>query len=133
MADDEKFIYDLESRDRSVKQPKMFYSGDAWVGQPYIAILEEDIAIVGDKTNVMTVNPTFGVLLGGRVSLSCMPDQLSFAGGYWRLDPRHLSTLPSTTPTPIPLLVKSTPLLLKAKDDLKGALGFLEAHSDLKV
>jgi hypothetical protein len=130
MADD-KLIHDLEAMDRGIKQPKATYAGDVYVGQPYVLVSEEDIALVGDKKNVVSVSPEFGILLGGKVSLSCMPAELAFGGGYWRLDPRHLSTLPSTTPTPLPLLTKAVPALLKAKKDIGGILKFLEGKSDI--
>ncbi len=60
-----------------------------------------------------------------------MPGQISIAGGYWRLNPMLLSCVPSTTPTPIPVLIRSTPELLQAKDAIGQALAFLMANSDL--
>jgi hypothetical protein len=126
--DNQRLIHDLETRqDPEAKQPKILYAGDQYDGQPYVVVTEEDIAIVGDKRSVIAVNPDFGILLGGRVSLSCMPDELMFGGGYWRLDPRHLSTVPSTTPTPIPLLVKSIPPLLNARSDISKSLDFMNS------
>ena len=60
-----------------------------------------------------------------------MPDQISIGGGFWRLNPLLLSCVPSTTPTPVPMLVKSTPELLQAKDTVGQAHDFLMANSDI--
>lgn len=125
--DNRRLIHDLENRkDPSAKQPKIIYAGDQYDGQPFLIVSEEDIALVGDKKNVISVNPTFGVLLGGRVSISSLPDQTSYGGGFWRVNPLVLSTVPSTTPTPVPWLVKDTPELLKAKKDVKSSVNYIE-------
>lgn len=120
MAED-KLVHDLEAKEAKL-QPKTIYAGDQFVGQPYVVVDEKSASMVGGKTQVISVDPEFGILLGGKVSISCMPAEVSFGGGYWRLDPRHLSTVPSTTPTPIPLLKKAKPQLLQPKKDLENAL-----------
>ena len=70
-------------------------------------------------------------MLSGQLSLSASPDQISFGGGYWRFNPLLLTCLPSTTPTPIPTLVKDTPNLFNGVTDLASSLSFLTAHSDI--
>lgn len=60
-----------------------------------------------------------------------MPDQISIGGGYWRLNPLLLSCVPSTTPTPVPVLVKSTPELLRHASAVASARGYLVANSDI--
>ncbi len=42
-----------------------------------------------------------------------------------------LSCVPSTTPTPIPVLVKSTPELLQGADAISQAHDFLMANSNV--
>jgi hypothetical protein len=41
--------------------------------------------------------------------------------------------MPSTTPTPIPVLVKNTPPLLDAADDIQSAFSELSQFSDCPV
>jgi hypothetical protein len=106
---------------------KYIHAGDESNGQPYAYFDENGISLVGDRKHVITVDPTFGVLLGGPISFSAMPDQLSFGGGYFRLNPLVLSTIPSTTPTPVPVLVKSTPKLLEGSSNISGMLSGLES------
>jgi hypothetical protein len=60
-----------------------------------------------------------------------MPDQISIGGGFWRFNPMLLSCVPSTTPTPIPVLVRSTPELLRGKAAIGQAHESLMANSDI--
>ena len=108
-------------------EPRFFHSGDEFTGQPYVLIDDEGVNLVGDRKNLISVDPGNGVLLAGDVSLSTMPDHLAFAGGYFRLNPLVLSTLPSTTPTPIPMLIKSTPKLLQGLSGQSSILGSLQS------
>jgi hypothetical protein len=125
-------VYDLENQDGVYqKQPKMLFAGDRYDGQPTVTVTESEVVIAGDARNVIRVDPDYGVLLGGELSLSATPDQISFGGGYWRFNPLLLTCLPSTTPTPIPTLVKATPRLLDGKDALKAAMDLLTSFSDL--
>lgn len=78
---------DLENTSGALNQPKAIYAGDAYQGQPYIVVTEDNIILVGDANTVINVGPDFGVLLSGKLSLSAMPDQISIGGGYWRLNP----------------------------------------------
>lgn len=132
---DGTLTYDLEVVDQpDVKQPKTIYSGNQYDGQPYAIFTEDDIALVADKATMISVNPAFGVQISGKsVSFSVLPDQLLFGGGYWSLDPRHLALMASTTPTPIPLLARATPPLLRAQGDVDSALSFAEDNSDLSL
>lgn len=129
-------LLDTENRnDPKALQTKVTYAGDEWTGQPYIAVSEDGINLsAGEgKTNGIAISEKFGTTIGGKVSLSLMPDQVSLGGGYWRLNPLLLSCIPSTTPTPIPVLVKSTPRLLDAKKDVESSRNSLISNSDAAV
>ena len=60
-----------------------------------------------------------------------LPDPIFLGGGYWRLNPLLISCVPSTTPTPVPVLVKSTPALFAGSDAVSSALSYLKQNSDL--
>lgn len=123
-------IYDLENQDGVYsKQPKVLYAGNSFDGQPTVVVTEDEVILAGDKSNVIRVDPDFGVMMSGQLSLSATPDQISIAG-FWRLNPLLLTCLPSTTPTPIPTLVKSTPNLLEGKSMLASCMDFLTSQSD---
>lgn len=131
MAND-PLIIDTDNReDTKPLQSKTIYAGDAWEGQPYVAVLEDSILLAASKTSGIAISDKFGVTIGGKLSLSTPPDQIQIGGGYWTFNPLILSCLPSTTPTPIPMLVKSTPRLLTAQSDVKGAVDNLYANSDV--
>jgi len=124
-------VIDTENReDPKALQVKVLYAGDEWDGQPYVAVAEDGINLVGDKTHGIVCDNKFGTTIGGNLSLSMMPDQISIGGGYFRLNPLLLSCIPSTTPTPIPTLIKDTPNLLKAKGDVQSARDLLISNSD---
>jgi hypothetical protein len=124
-------VFDLENQSGTYqKQPKTLYAGDSYDGQPTVAVTEDEIILAADANNVVRVDPDFGVLLSGKLSLSATPDQISFGGGYWRFNPLLLTCLPSTTPTPIPTLIRSTPNLLEGKSALSSCMDFLTANSD---
>lgn len=132
MASNDPLIIDTDNRqDTKPLQPKTMYAGDAWEGQPYISVLEDSIVISASKTAGIAMSDKFGVTIGGKLSLATSPDQLQIGGGYWTFNPLILSCLPSTTPTPIPMLVKATPRLLQAQPDVKGAVDNLYANSDV--
>jgi len=111
-------------------QPKTVYAGDVWEGQPYVLVAEDKILLTADKKVGVILNAKFGTTINGKLSFSTMPDQISIGGGYWRFNPLLLSCIPSTTPTPIPVLVPSTPLLLQGADDVKSATNSLLSQSD---
>ena len=110
--------------------PKALFAGDSYKGQPSVVVTEDEVLLTGDKNTLVRVDPTFGVQLSGQLSLSATPEQISIAGGYWRFNPMLLSCLPSTTPTPIPTLVKSTPALLQGQKQADSAEDFLMSFSD---
>lgn len=120
-----------QGTDTSPLQPKALYAGDQFNGQPVLAVTDKSIVMAGSDTNAVRVDPDFGVLMSGKLSLSATPDQISIGGGYWRLNPLLLSCIPSTTGTPIPVLVRSTPEILDGFSSLKDQLGFLTSHSDI--
>ena len=108
--------------DPTLGQPKLIYSGDEWTGQPYENIREDGISLVADLTDAIHVTPDYGIQLSGRLSLSAMPDQVLFGGGYFAINPLVLTCLPSTTPTPVSWLVKTTPPILDGFGCLGDAL-----------
>jgi hypothetical protein len=124
-------VFDLENTGDSLQQPKVIFAGDAYQGQPYLIVTEDEIILVGDKGNVINVSPEFGVYMAGKISLSAMPDQISIGGGYWRLNPLLTSCVPSTTPTPIPTLVQATPDLLRSSSAITDCESSLLQYSDL--
>src|ERR1700720_2999102 len=118
MANDPLIIDTDNRQDPKALQTKVTYAGDTLASQPYIAVTQDSIHVsagVG-KVNGLTVSDQFGTTIGGKLSISMMPDQISIGGGYWRFNPLLLSCIPSTTPTPVPVFVKDTPNLLAAKD-----------------
>jgi len=124
-------VVDTENQqDPKALQPKVIYAGDVWEGQPYIAVQEEAINLTPSKTVGIAMSDKFGVTLSGPISFSTMPDQILMGGGYWGLNPLLLSCIPSTTPTPVPVLVKTTPRLLKAQSDISDARNAVIANSD---
>jgi hypothetical protein len=72
---------DLESLLSESLRQKVIYAGAESVGQPYLIVTEDGIALVGDESNVISLNPDFGINLSGRIALACMPDQISMGGG----------------------------------------------------
>lgn len=129
MADLTQLVHDLENFLGRLA-PRALFAGDAYAGQPAVVVTEDEIVLAGSKSNVVRVDPEFGVSLSGKLSLAAMPDQISIGGGYWRLNPLLLTCIPSTTPTPVPVLVKSQPELLEGQDHLDGAESFLMGFSD---
>ena len=129
---DNTLIYNRENQDQTYKlNPKSLYAGDQISGQPQVIVTEDEIVLSAGTTNVIRVDEDYGVLLGGQLSLSANPRQISIGGGYWTLNPLLLSCIPSTSATPIPVLVKSTPNLLSKMSSLSSGMSFLQANSDL--
>jgi hypothetical protein len=122
---------ELRQDQQSGLQPKIVYAGDVWNGQPYIGVQQNSIAIYGSKPNGIVVTDKFGTTISGPISFSTMPDQIAIGGGYWRLNPLLLSCIPSTTATPVPVLVPSTPQLLSASTDLSNAQSGMISQSDV--
>ena len=122
---------DLEGLVEAGLRQKVLYAGSEPEGQPYLIVTEDGIALVGDESNVISINPDFGINLSGRIALAAMPDQISIGGGYWRINPLVLSCIPSTSATPVPWLQKAEPRILQSKDSLSSALGGMESFSDI--
>lgn len=126
-------VVDTDNRQEpAALQTKVTYAGDVYDGQPYVAVTQDGVSIStgAQKTNAIAISDKFGTTIGGLLSLSMMPDQISIGGGYWRLNPLLLSCIPSTTPTPIPTLIKAIPRLLQAKNDLEGSVSGMLSKSD---
>jgi hypothetical protein len=124
-------IHDLDNASQDPMQPKAIYAGDAWDGQPTLVLTEDEAILWADPVKgVIDVTAEFGVLLSGKLSLSASPQDISVGGGFWCLNPLLTTCLPSTTPTPIPTLVRTQPDVLKGASDMTSALGFLQSFSD---
>jgi hypothetical protein len=52
------------------------------------------------------------------MSFSDAPDQISFSGGYWRINPMVLASVGSMAAMPVPFLVPDTPELLQSLTDI---------------
>ena len=110
-------------------QPKVIYAGDEPVGQPYIVATDSAIGIIGDPNHGVVVGPDFGVGIVGPMSFMAGPDQISFSGGYWRINPQVLSSIGSMSVTPVPFLVPSTPALLQSAADIDGCMSMMEGFA----
>jgi hypothetical protein len=129
MADLKTLMHDLENFLGKLT-PKAWFAGEEYNGQPAVIVTADEIVLAGNRSNVVRVSPDYGVQMAGPLSLSAMPAQIAIGGGYWRFNPLLLTCLPSTTPTPIPVLVKGTPPLLEGKDQGDDAESFLMSFSD---
>ncbi len=49
---------DLENSSGALNQPKVIYAGDAYQGQPYIVVTEDNIILVGDANTVVRPGPS---------------------------------------------------------------------------
>jgi len=129
MADLKTLVHDLENFLGKLT-PKAWFAGAEYRGQPAVIVTQDEIVLAGNKSNVVRVSPQFGVQLAGPISFTATPDQIAIGGGYWRFNPLLLTCLPSTTPTPIPVLIKSQPALMEGKDQGDAAESFLMGFSD---
>lgn len=93
-------VQDLENSSKAPLQPKVIYAGDVYQGQPAVVVTQDEINLVGDQNNAIHLDPSYGILLSGKLSLSAMPDQISIGGGFWRFNPQLLSGVPSTRSLP---------------------------------
>jgi hypothetical protein len=105
--------------------PKVIHAGDDWVGQPYVLVDSSSVRMNGGLQNGISISDEFGTILQGPISLSESPENISFGGGYWRINPMVTACIGSSAATPVPWLVNDTPEVLKAKDDLSGILDSL--------
>jgi hypothetical protein len=123
---DTPYVFDKENFGGSANAMKIMFPGDVFDDQGYIAATDTGIFIAASKQQVLNITDKFGVHMTGVLSLSATPDQIYIAGGYWTLNPLLLTCIPSTSATPIPTLVASTPPLLASSDDLSSSLSDLE-------
>jgi hypothetical protein len=128
MATSDDFIFDLDNVSKEPNQPKSIYAGDVYGGQPSVTVTNDGIWLAGSKTSVINITDEYGVHLTGNISLSANPNQISIAGGYWVFNPMIVSCIPSTSATPIPVLVRSTPHLLKSQNSLTSAFSSLGSN-----
>lgn len=102
--------------------PKVIHAGDDWVGQPYVLVDENSVRMNAGLGNGISISEEFGTILQGPISLSESPENISFGGGYWRINPMVTACIGSSAATPVPWLVNDTPEVLKAKNDLGSIL-----------
>lgn len=122
MADPKDRRYDLVSPDL---QPKILHAGDRWQGQPFIYVSDGQVVLAGDSDHGISVDPDFGVHLQGPLSLSESPENISIAGGYWRVNPMVLACIGSSAAMPVPWLVPADPDLLAGQEDIADIMGGL--------
>lgn len=82
---------------------------------------------MGNLKNGIVVDPEFGTLVQGKVSISESPENVSFSGGYWRMNPMLQASVGSMAAMPVPFLVPDTPNLLRDLgdlDDIASEFGF---------
>jgi len=70
--------------------------------------------LANPKTGVAAYKDGRVVIAGKELSLSMQPDKITI-GGMWKLNPQLMTCLPSTTVTPIPVLMFTVPYLDKVK------------------
>lgn len=102
--------------------PRLLHSGEEWVGQPYVYLNPDGVEIVAGNSDRpemgVAVTSEFGTQITGPMSFSEMPQNISLAGGYWRLNPMLLASIGSSAALPIPVLIPATPNLMKSKNDM---------------
>ena len=98
-----------------VNQPRLLHAGDAWLGKehPHVLIKDDSLRLMGSLETGVAIDPDFGTLIQGKMSFSESPDNISFSGGYWRINPLELASIGSSAAMPVPFLVPSTPELLQ--------------------
>lgn len=118
--------------------PKVIHAGtgstsdaSTGFGQAYISVRQDIVSIVAGLNNAISVTSDYGITLGGPISFGAMPDQMSYGGGYWRINPLVLTCMPSTTATPVPWLIQSSPKLTSGQTELTSSLSYLQGFSDI--
>jgi hypothetical protein len=123
------FPIDQEAQtDTQKHSPQKLMAGEEFVGQPYLIITDEGLAMVADPKKVISISPEFGITLSGIISFSAMPEQISIGGGYWRFNPLNLTCIGSSAATPVPMLAKATPRLLEANKALSSNANNTESY-----
>ena len=111
--------------------PRLLHSGDDWDGQPYVYIDDNGVEVSAGKSDRgdkgVSVTSEFGTQITGPMSFAEMPQSIAFGGGYWRMNPLLLTCIGSSAAMPMPVLIYSTPNILKAAKDMKGIVGGLGA------
>ena len=124
----DSYIFDVDNQAKSANPPKMMYAGDILAGQPSVTVTDDGVYLAGSKTNVINVTENYGVYMTGNISLSANPSQIFIGGGYWSFNPLLLSCLPSTSATPIPVLVRTNPPILNSQSSVSDCLSFMSSN-----
>lgn len=118
--------------------PKVIHAGtgstsDASLGfgQAYLSVRQDLISLVASLNNSLSITTEYGITLGGPISFGAMPDQMSYGGGYWRINPLVLTCIPSTSATPVPWLVQANPKLVSGQSELTSSISYLQGFSDI--
>src|ERR1035441_6808963 len=86
----------------------MLHAAGQGTRQPYVYMDAAGVEVSagnsdrGDKG--ITVTSEFGTQITGPMSFAEMLQNISMAGGYWRLNPMLLACIGSSAATPIPML-----------------------------
>jgi hypothetical protein len=79
---------------------RLLHGGDQWTGQPYGLFDDDGIELAagnGQRPNCgIGITPDYGTQITGPMSFSEMPQNISFGGGYWRLNPLLLTCMGSS-------------------------------------
>ena len=100
------------------KSPKVIQAGEQWDGQPYVYVGERCIVLAGQLGKGIIIDGNYGTTIQGPISLSEMPEYVSFGGGFWRVNPAVLASIGSSAAMNVPWLVHDEPELLKTRFDL---------------
>ena len=120
--------YDLQNFNRKSDPVKVFHAGDIYNGQPTLSLADDSIRITGGLDQTINISDKFGIYItGNTISLSATPEKILIGGGYWTLNPLLLTSIPSTSATPIPTLIPNTPPLLGSSSDITSICSKLES------
>ena len=108
------------------ERPLTLMAGDSYQGQPYLHLDTSSAELCagrdGRPNAGLVLDERYGVALAGPISLFAQPDQISIAGGYWRLNPLLLATAGSSAALNVPVLVRAKPEAMSIQKDL-GFIG----------
>jgi len=91
------------------KKRVLIHAGDSATEKATIYVIDEAIvAASADGKNSVAITNDWGTCIQGPVSFMQYPSEIRVAG-LWKINPLVLTSLPSTTYTPIPWLRQSIP------------------------
>lgn len=113
------FGLDIEAEEKTkhtMRSSSIMYDvgGDAQLA------VDETSLVMMNKSNGLNINE-FGTCISGAISIGRTPGDIR-TGGFWVLNDKLLTGLPSTTYTPIPVLVYKEPPAIKYVQRLASTL-----------